>query len=89
MKAHHKIILGLMFAAWTGIAFGQYLYIYPSEGRSKEQQEADEFQCYRWARDESGFGQMATPVQAEHFEEIDGRIVTQGYEMYDFVGRFH
>jgi hypothetical protein len=32
---------------------------------------------------------MATPVQAEHFEEIDGRIVTQGYEMYDFVGRFH
>ena len=31
----------------------------------QEQQDADEFQCYKWARDESGFDPMATPTATE------------------------
>ena len=35
---------------------------YPAEGQSREQQEQDEFQCFRWARDQTGFDPMATPT---------------------------
>lgn len=51
--------------AWTGLSLAQDLYIYPNEGQSKEQQDADEFQCYKWARDETGFDPMATPTATE------------------------
>ena len=35
--------------------------IYPAEGQSRDQQERDEFECFRWARDQTGFDPMATP----------------------------
>ena len=50
---------------WSGAVPAQDLFIYPNEGQNKEQQEADEFQCYRWARDETGFDPMATPTATE------------------------
>ncbi len=50
---------------WSGPAFAQDLYVYPSEGQSKEQQESDEFACYKWSRDETGFDPMATPTATE------------------------
>ena len=39
----------------------QDIFAYPNEGQSKEQQEQDEFQCYKWAQDEAGFDPMAAP----------------------------
>jgi hypothetical protein len=30
------------------------LFIYPSQGQSPEQQEQDEFSCYKWAKAQSG-----------------------------------
>ena len=36
--------------------------IYPAEGQSREQMEKDEFQCMRWARDQTGFDPMRTPT---------------------------
>lgn len=38
------------------------LMIYPKEGQSPEQQEKDKFECYSWAKNESGFDPMAPPV---------------------------
>lgn len=34
--------------------------IYPAKGQSAEQQKKDEFECYSWAKDQSGFDPMAT-----------------------------
>ena len=51
--------------AWSVPSSAQDLYIYPNDGQSQEQQDADEFQCYKWARDESGFDPMATPTATE------------------------
>ena len=42
-------------------AMAQDIFAYPNEGQSKEQKEQDEFQCYKWAQDESGFDPMAVP----------------------------
>ena len=57
------VILATM--AWSGPAAADDLYVYPSDGQSKEQQDADEFQCYKWARDETGFDPMETPTATE------------------------
>lgn len=43
------------------VAFGQELIIYPAKGQSKKQQEKDEYECYSWAKGQSGFDPMAPP----------------------------
>ncbi len=39
-------------------------YVYPAKGQSKQQQEKDTYQCYEWARGQSGFDPMQAPQQA-------------------------
>ncbi len=31
------------------------MYIFPEQGQSKEQQEQDQFSCYQWAKQQSGY----------------------------------
>ncbi|PZX94747.1 hypothetical protein DOS84_04125 [Flavobacterium aquariorum] len=41
------------------------LFVYPSKGQSQEKQKADEFECYKWAVDQSGVDPMnMTKTQA-------------------------
>jgi hypothetical protein len=42
-------------------AFAQELMVFPAKGQTKDQQEKDEFDCYRWAKDQSGFDPMEVP----------------------------
>jgi len=39
----------------------QDLMVYPAKGQSQDQQEQDQFQCYTWARDRTGFDPMEVP----------------------------
>ena len=39
--------------------------IYPSKGQSNEQQEKDKFECYSWAKGQTGFDPMETPRATE------------------------
>ncbi len=41
------------------------LMIYPKGDQSPEQQEKDKFECYSWAKNESGFDPMAPPTATE------------------------
>jgi hypothetical protein len=41
------------------------LMIYPKKAQSAEQQEKDKFECYSWAKNESGFDPMAPPMATE------------------------
>jgi hypothetical protein len=43
-------------------AFAQEMFIYPNKGQSKEQQEKDKFECYTWARNQTGFDPMEVPT---------------------------
>ena len=45
----------------AGSARAQDLYIYPNEGQDAEKQEFDEFQCHKWAKDQSGVDPGAPP----------------------------
>lgn len=52
------------------IAKGLGLFVFPSNGQDKEAQEKDEFDCYKWAMDETGYNPINPPeIQAEQVEQ--------------------
>jgi hypothetical protein len=54
------IFLGLVLGA-TSVA-AQELYIYPAKGQSDEQLDKDKYECYNWAKKDTGFDPMAVPT---------------------------
>ena len=58
------ILIVLLFLAifLTDPVSAQDPIVYPAEGQSQEQMEKDEFQCIRWARDQTGFDPMQMPT---------------------------
>lgn len=38
------------------------VFIYPEKGQSKEQQQKDEYECYNWGKQQTGFDPMARPT---------------------------
>jgi hypothetical protein len=54
------LALALPWLAAPGSA--QELFVYPEKGQSADQQQKDEFECYRWAKDRTGFDPMAVPT---------------------------
>ena len=63
MKPIHNllaVLCGLCFTA-TSMAADE-LIIFPNAGQIGEQQEADKFACYGWAKNQSGFDPMAPPT---------------------------
>jgi hypothetical protein len=48
--------------ALAGTTFSQELMIYPANGQSQDQMEQDKFQCYSWARQQTGFDPMQAPT---------------------------
>jgi hypothetical protein len=56
-----SIFIALLVTA-AGIARASDLVIYPAQGQSAEQQGQDEYQCYTWAKGQSGFDPMAQPT---------------------------
>ena len=53
------LLIAAVFIA--GSAMAQDLFIYPTKGQNKEQLEKDKYECYRWAKDQTGFDPMQQP----------------------------
>ncbi len=51
----------------------QDLMVYPAQGQSPEQQQKDEFECYTWAKQQSGFDPMAVPQATTPPPQQQGR----------------
>ena len=62
MKAIINSFLSVLLLGLASASFAQDLFVYPAQGQSQEQTEQDKFQCYNWARNESGFDPMAVPT---------------------------
>ncbi|MFQ5644322.1 MAG: glycine zipper domain-containing protein [Thiogranum sp.] len=45
-----------------GLLVAQELMVYPAKGQSSQQQEKDKFECYGFAKGQSGFDPMAPPT---------------------------
>lgn len=59
------------------LASGFGLFVFPSNDQSKEQQDADEMACYRWAKDQSGVDPMNPPevTAAQVDRSADGTAI--------------
>ena len=57
------IVMGLLFMTHEGLA-GLEVFVYPSKGQTKEQQEQDEFACYKWAKEQTGIDPNQVSVAA-------------------------
>jgi len=51
-----------LLALLPGVLNAQELMIYPAKGQSSEKQEKDKFECYGFAKGQSGFDPMALPT---------------------------
>jgi hypothetical protein len=49
------IMVGAFTVAGTGLAAGAEVFVFPKNQQTKEQQEQDEFTCYKWAKEQTGF----------------------------------
>jgi hypothetical protein len=53
-------LAGLVLA--LAVARAQEPIVYPAKGQSQEQTEKDKFECYQWAKGQTGFDPMAPPT---------------------------
>lgn len=54
------------------------MFIYPQKGQSQEQLEKDKFECYGWAKGQSGFDPMAPPTATEPPPQAQAKGSTAG-----------
>jgi len=47
---------------FSGPTLGDDVFIYPNKGQSEQQQEKDKYECYIWAKQQTGFDPMAQPT---------------------------
>ncbi len=53
-KSFYALAFGFIFLLGNANLGYADMFIYPKEGQSKEKQEMDEFQCHKWAEEQSG-----------------------------------
>ena len=57
------IIIFMLIASLTGgTGYTQELIIFPAKGQSDEQMDKDKYDCYNWAKKETGFDPMLVPT---------------------------
>ena len=54
MKGLAVVLFTAMLFLGSFYGFAQDLYVYPAKGQSQEQQDKDEWQCHKWAVEQSG-----------------------------------
>ena len=54
------LLAALLFFPAPG--FAKDVYIYPAGGQSAEQMDKDKYECYNWAKNDTGFDPMETPT---------------------------
>lgn len=74
----------IRFAGWIAavaacvfmpLAWSQELYVYPAKGQSQDQQQQDEYQCYGYAKNQTGFDPMAVPTATSAKPQEEGGLV--------------
>jgi hypothetical protein len=81
-----KRLAWIALAAAVGVApaWPHELFVYPQKGQSAERQEKDEFECYKWAKEKTGFdptrGESAAAARADAREDAVAAAARTGGE---------
>lgn len=69
--------LNEVFSQSANIAKSLGMYVFPAKDQTKDQQDLDEFSCYKWAKEQTGYDPMnPTKVAVEQVETgPDGTMV--------------
>ena len=59
-KSISMLLTAFLFFGITPV-WSQDLVVYPAKGQSNDQMEKDKFECYSWAKEQTGFDPMAMP----------------------------
>jgi len=74
MRGMKIAILTLALGLLGGNARAQDLFFYPANNQSKEQQEKDEFECYKWAKSQSGVDPSAPAAGPDRSKRAGGTV---------------
>ena len=55
------LTLCFLVTLFSGPLLAQDPIVYPAKGQNNQQMEKDKYDCYQWAKKQSGFDPMATP----------------------------
>src|SRR5215471_11254620 len=75
------VLISTLFLFQFEAAFAQELVVYPAMGQSNEQMERDKFECFSWARGQTGFDPTAPPqinTAAPRSRNVAGRTARGG-----------
>jgi len=84
MKVIKWAFAGLVFAVFlVSHVQAQEIIVYPAKGQSNEQVEKDKFECYSWAKGQTGFDPMqvptaSSPPPAKGDKSVAGGVVGGG-----------
>jgi len=70
------LCLGLLLAALPAAA--QEPIVYPAKGQSNDQMERDKYECYQWAKGQTGFDPMAPPTATQPPPQTDAPTASAG-----------
>lgn len=80
-----KAVLGMLLCGtlllWvgTGVVLAQQdLIVYPAKGQSQDQMEKDKYECYSWAKGQTGFDPMAMPTATRPAPRSSGASTAGG-----------
>ena len=66
MRFTRHLVTGLAALLTATPVLAKDLYIYPAGGQSNEQMDKDKYECYNWAKTDSGFDPMAAQTASSH-----------------------
>ena len=77
------LVLTVFLFFLTTTAGAQELMIYPAKGQSNDQMEKDKYECYTWAKGQTGFDPMkvptaSSPPPSQEKKSVGGAAVVGG-----------
>ena len=83
---NYKVLLMLLGAVIFFLnepSWGQDLIVYPAKGQSNDQMEKDKYECYSWAKGQTGFDPMQAPTAtspppSQEKKSVGGSMVKGG-----------
>jgi hypothetical protein len=64
MNSRWIVLVGVIAVLAVAPALAQQKFIYPAKGQSPQQQQKDEYECYTWAAQQSGYDPTKPSSQA-------------------------
>ncbi len=85
-RINQWLIILLLLAFTGGMSAAQDPIVYPAKGQSQDQMEKDKYECYNWAKQESGFDPMKMPTASAPPPPKQARSSTAGGAVKGGVG---